>query len=128
MLPLISVIVPVRNERSTLPRLLDQLLKQNYPPDRLEILVVDGRSTDGTAELVRRRYAQSRIPVRVIENPKITAAAGRNAGIRVSAGDVLLFLDGHCLIPSQDLLEDTAAILSRTGVECLCRPQPLIAP
>lgn len=128
MLPFISVILPVRNERGMLPRLIDELLRQNYPADRFEILVVDGRSTDGTADLVRRRYTTKHVRVRVLDNPAIHASAGRNIGIRAVVGDVILFIDGHCAIPSRNLLEDTAAILAQTGAGCLCRPQPLLAP
>jgi glycosyltransferase involved in cell wall biosynthesis len=128
MLPFISVILPVRNERTMLPKLLDELLKQNYPPDRFEILVVDGMSTDGTGDLIRRRYAQKGARVQVLDNPKAHSSAGRNIGIRAAVGDVILFVDGHCRIPSRNLLEDTAAILGQTGAGCLCRPQPLLAP
>jgi succinoglycan biosynthesis protein ExoA len=128
MLPFISVILPVRDERAMLPRLLDELMKQNYAADRYELIVVDGQSQDGTADLVRRRYEGKRIHVRVLDNPKARASAGRNLGIRAAAGDVILFIDGHCRVPSQNLLEDTAATLARTGAECLCRPQPLLAP
>jgi succinoglycan biosynthesis protein ExoA len=128
MLPMISVVVPVRNERTMLPKLIDQLLKQNYPVDRFEVLLVDGRSTDGTADLVQRRYTQKRVKVRVLDNPKMRASAGRNIGICAAAGDVIVFIDGHCTIPSKNLLEDTAAILRQTGAGCLVRPQPLLGP
>jgi len=128
MLPFISVIIPVRNERAMLPRLLEQLLAQNYPPDRYEILVVDGRSIDGTPDLVSRRFRQRRVPIRVLHNPEIRSSAGRNVGVRAAVGDLFLFIDGHCSVPSRNLLEDTAAILQRTGAACLCRAQPLLAP
>lgn len=132
MLPFVSVILPVRNERAMLPRLLDQLLAQNYPPDRYEILVVDGRSTDGTADLVRRRFCDRTGPrsaaIRLLDNPKIRSAAGRNIGLRASRGDIVLFIDGHCAVPSRNLIEDSVAIIERTGAGCLCRPQPLLAP
>ncbi len=128
MLPFISVILPVRNERAMLPRLIEQLLAQNYPSDRYEILVVDGRSTDGTADLVARRFRQRRVSIRVLDNPAVTSSAGRNLGLRAAAGDVFLFIGGHCFVPSRNLLEDTAAILQSTGAACLCRPQPLLAP
>ena len=127
MLPFISVILPVRNERAMLPRLIDELLRQNYPSDRYEILVVDGGSSDGTADLVRRRFSNKHVRVKVLDNPGIRSSAGRNVGVRAAAGDVILFIDGHCTIPSHNLLEDTAAILAQTGAGCLCRPQPLLA-
>lgn len=128
MLPFVSVIIPVRNERAMLPRLLDQLLAQNYPPDRYEILVVDGRSTDGTPDLVRRRFSGRAVPIRVLDNPKSQTSAGRNAGLRAARGEIVLFLNGHCAVPSRNLLEDSVALLERTGAGCLCRPQPLLAP
>lgn len=127
MLPFISVILPVRNERAMLPRLIDELLRQNYPADCFEILVVDGGSSDGTADLIRRRFSNKHVRVKVLDNPGIRSSAGRNVGIRAAAGDVILFVDGHCTIPSHNLLEDTAAILAQTGAGCLCRPQPLLA-
>lgn len=127
MLPYLSVIVSARNERKMLPGLIDQLLEQAYPAELYEILVVDGRSTDGTADLVRRRYANRRVRVRVLDNPQRTVAAGRNVGIRAAAGDAMVFLSGHCSIPSKNLLADTATILETTRAGCLCRPQPLLA-
>ncbi|MGC2637991.1 MAG: glycosyltransferase family 2 protein [Acidobacteriaceae bacterium] len=128
MLPFISVVIPVRNERAMLPKLLDQLIRQNYPPDLFEVLVVDGHSTDGTADLVRRRYSKQRVRIQVLDNPGIRSSAGRNIGIRAARGGVVVFIDGHCTAPSPNLLEDTAAILGQTGAGCLCRPQPLLAP
>jgi succinoglycan biosynthesis protein ExoA len=128
MLPYLSVVLSVRNERKMLPGLIDQLLGQNYPPELYEILVVDGGSTDGTADLVRRRYSDRRVRVRVLDNPKRTVSAGRNTGIRAASGDAMVFLSGHCKIPSKNLLADTAEILETTGAGCLCRPQPLSAP
>lgn len=128
MLPFVSVILPVRNQRYMLPRLLEQLLAQNYPHDRYEILVVDGRSTDGTPDLVRRRFLNRRVRIRVFDNPSLNSSAGRNIGIRAASGDIFLFIDGHCSVPSHNLIEDSVAILQRTRAGCLCRPQPLLAP
>jgi GT2 family glycosyltransferase len=110
-----------------LPGLIDQLLEQNYPAELYEILIVDGVSTDGTGDLVRRRYNNRRVRVRVLDNPKRSVAAGRNAGIRAASGEAVVFLSGRCTIPSTNLLTDTAAILETTGAGCLCRPQPLVA-
>lgn len=128
MLPFISVVIPVRNERAMLPALIDELMKQNYAGDRYELIVVDGRSTDGTADLVRRRYSGKPIQLRILDNPKVRSSAGRNLGVRAATGDVILFLDGHCTLPSRNLLEDAAALLAQTGADCLCRWQPLLAP
>ncbi|MEO6828694.1 MAG: glycosyltransferase family 2 protein [Acidobacteriaceae bacterium] len=125
--PRISVILPVRNEARSIGRLLEQLLRQTYPADCYEILVADGRSTDTTRDVVHSIAQQSAVPVRVIDNPGIRSGAGRNAGVAQATGEIILFIDGHCEIPSPRLLEDTALLLQETGADCLCRPQPLIA-
>ena len=124
-LPFISVVIPVRNEEAHLGAVLDDLLQQDYPHDRFEIIVVDGNSTDGTSDVVRRHAARARVSVRLVNNPSQWSSAGRNAGILNSRGDVIAFIDGHCHILSPALLRDTAALLHETGAECLCRPQPL---
>jgi GT2 family glycosyltransferase len=126
-LPKISVILPVRNEARSLGRLLDQLLQQNYPADRFEILVADGRSNDGTRALVEQKASAAPVSVRVVDNPGVRSGAGRNAGVTAATGEIILFIDGHCEIPSTHLLQDTVTLLDETGADCLCRPQPLIA-
>jgi glycosyltransferase involved in cell wall biosynthesis len=126
-LPRISVILPVRNEVRSLGRLLDQLVQQNYPADRFEILVADGRSTDGTRALVEQKASAAPVSVRVVDNPGIRSGPGRNTGVTAATGDIILFIDGHCEIPSTQLLRDTVTLLEETGADCLCRPQPLIA-
>ena len=128
MLPYLSLVLAVRNERKMLPGLIDQLLEQNYPPEFFEILVVDGDSNDGTADLIRRRYSDRRVRIRVLDSPQRSVSAGRNVGIRAASGDAIVFLSGHCRIPSKNLLADTAEILETTGAGCLCRPQPLAVP
>ena len=56
-LPVISVLVPVKNEEAFIEVGLLQLLEQDYPPTLFEVIVADGRSTDRTRELVTRLMA-----------------------------------------------------------------------
>jgi len=126
--PMISVIIPVRNEEAHLAALFKGLLEQEYPPDRYEILVADGNSTDRTREFVER-YAREPIPRVVwLPNPRQLSSAGRNVGVKASRGELILFIDGHCRISSPTLFLDTARIMQATGADCLCRPQPLTCP
>lgn len=125
--PRISVILPVRNEEHCIGRLLDQLIDQTYPASCYEILVADGRSTDGTRAVVEEKAKGSAVSIRIVDNPGIRSGAGRNAGVAAATGEIILFVDGHCEIPSHRLLEDTVLLLEETGADCLCRPQPLIA-
>jgi len=126
--PLISVVIPVRNEGAHLGVLIDDLLGQDYPRDRYEVLVVDGQSTDSTAAVVRGYGSLDSPRIRYLSNPGRLSSAGRNVGIRHSRGELVLFVDGHCRIPSGSLLSDSARIMQESGAECLCRPQPLSSP
>lgn len=126
--PVISVILPVRNEAESLPALLISLVRQNFPVCDFEIIVADGGSTDNTAQLVRRFAAGSPTRVALVDNPGIRSGLGRNAGLHAAGGQYILFVDGHCHIPSAHLLRDTVLLFEQTQAECLCRPQPLLAP
>jgi len=121
-LPLLSVVIPVRNEERHIGAVLDKLLEQDYPRDRMEIIVADGNSTDRTAEVVKR-YAASNVIY--APNPAQLSSVGRNVGVSKSRGDIIVFIDGHCEIPSRTLLSDTVEMLTGTGADCLARPQPL---
>lgn len=124
----ISVILPVRDEGASLAPLLSSLAQQNFPPQNFEVIVADGRSSDNTREIVQRFAAGSRVPVKLVDNPGIRSGPGRNAGIRAASGEFVLFIDGHCVIPSRDLLRDAVSLFKQTRADCLCRSQPLLAP
>jgi succinoglycan biosynthesis protein ExoA len=126
--PKISIVIPVRNEIKGIGHLLDSLTSQDLDHDLFEIIVADGRSTDGTAEYVRHFSLKSPVAVTVVDNPGIRSSAGRNAGLINSAGEVIVFIDGHCHIPSKTLLRDTLSLFESSSADCLCRPQPLVAP
>lgn len=92
--PFVSVVAPVRNEVRMIPALLSGLTAQSYPADRLEIVVADGMSDDGTGELLRALSAGNP-GLRIVENPAGTAAAGLNAAISVTRGTVIVRMDAH---------------------------------
>jgi glycosyltransferase involved in cell wall biosynthesis len=100
-LPLVSVIMPVRNEADFLAESLGAVLTQDYLPDRMEVLIADGMSTDGTRDIVSdlaTRYP--RCPITVLDNPGRIVATGLNAALRVARGEIIIRIDGHCRIAS----------------------------
>ena len=127
-LPFLSIVIPVRNEERHIGDVLSQLESQNYPHDRFEILVVDGNSTDGTAEVVEEFARPASVSVRMLENPAQLSSAGRNIGARNSSGEFVIYVDGHCHIPNASMLRDAVDLFEKTGADCLCRPQPLTMP
>lgn len=90
--PFASIVIPTKNESRFIATCLDSLQSLDYPKDRLEIIIVDGFSTDNTREIAERRR------VRVALNPKQTEPAGRNLGFAISKGDLVAFTDADCII------------------------------
>ena len=88
--PLVSVIIPNHNGKQFVESCLRTVLATDYP--RLEIIVVDDGSTDGSAELVEERFGQGN-RVRLVRQDNKGAAAAKNTGAKVATGDILCFLD-----------------------------------
>lgn len=97
-LPFVSVIMPVRNEAEFIGRSLKAVFGQKYPHSRMEIIIADGISTDGTRDLIEEHLGKVDIPMRIIDNPDQIAPAGLNRAIAVSRGSIIIRVDGHCEI------------------------------
>lgn len=123
-LPFVSVVMPVRNEAAFIRQTLTQLLAQDYDPDRFEVLVADGCSTDGTPDLVREMTA-AHPNLRLVDNPGRFSSAGRNRAIEAARGDLIVVVDGHCDLSNPRYLADLADAFERSGADCVGRPQPL---
>jgi succinoglycan biosynthesis protein ExoA len=115
--PTVSVIVPVFNAGETIDACLASLRQQDYPLDRLEIVVADGFSTDGTTEkLLELAALQARPELTIVANPKRSTASGLNVGIAMSSGDVIVRLDAHSEAPL-DYVRRNVEVLLRSGAD-----------
>jgi len=92
--PLVSIIIPCRNEEQFLANCLDSILASDYPKEKLEILVVDGMSTDGTKAILEQ-YIQRHDPIRVLVNPKRITPIAFNIGIDHARGDLIMMMSAH---------------------------------
>lgn len=97
LLPKVTVVIPVLNEAAAIHSSLSAVLAQDYPADCLEILVVDGGSTDSTVALVQD-LAQRHPGIRLLHNPRRITPAALNVGILAARGDIIVRVDGHTLI------------------------------
>lgn len=95
--PYISVVIPVRNEERLISDCLGALLAQQSQYS-FEVIVADGLSTDST------KAQAENFGVKMVENPSVTAAAGRNIGIACARGEIIAFTDGDC-VPNQGWIE-----------------------
>lgn len=113
--PFVSVVMPIRNEASFIARSLAAVLSQDYPEDRIEIIVADGMSTDATREIVRSLQPQHPNLV-LIENPGKIVSSGLNAAIAKGRGEIFVRVDGHCEI-SKDYVTRCVEHLLIDGVQ-----------
>ena len=89
---MISVIVPAYNAEKTIKDCLNGLLRQNYPKNKYEVIVVDDGSTDDT-----RKILKSFRRVKLVEQEHKGPAAARNLGVKHAKGNIVLFTDSDCV-------------------------------
>ncbi|MGH9204622.1 MAG: glycosyltransferase, partial [Vicinamibacterales bacterium] len=87
-----TIIVPCRNEARYLPYSLGSAVAQDYPADRLEFVVADGLSDDGSGEIAREILARSGHRFEVISNPDRITPIALNRCLERARGDVILYL------------------------------------
>lgn len=104
----VSVIVPVRNGGSRLPKLVEALAAQTLPRERFEVLIADDGSTDGAAQ----RLETDNVWLRVLPGPPQNSYVARNRAAAAAKAPVLAFCDGDCE-PEPDWLEQGLRALER---------------
>jgi succinoglycan biosynthesis protein ExoA len=113
--PMVSVLMPVRNEAAFISRSMEAVFAQDYPPERMEIIVSDGMSSDGTRDLVAG-FQQTHPNVRLIDNPGLIAPTALNRATEAAIGDILVRVDGHCEI-APDYVSNCVRHLLEDGVD-----------
>ncbi len=111
--PFLSVIVPCRNEAGYLGACLESILGSGYPPDRMEVLVADGMSEDGTRGLIQE-YQRRDSRVRCIDNPHRITPAALNRAIEASRGEVIARVNAHSTV-SRGYFSRAVECLAATG-------------
>jgi len=123
--PSVSVVIPCRNEGDFIAPCLDSILANDYPRERLEVLVVDGMSDDGTRETIRR-YAREHPWIRLLDNPRRITPCALNVGVAVARGGVIMRMDAHTNYPPHyiarlvEWLEESGA--DNVGAACVTLP------
>jgi succinoglycan biosynthesis protein ExoA len=93
-LPFVTVVMVVRNEAPFMARALELVLAQDYPRDRMEIIVADGLSDDGTRDVVAEYQAKYPF-IQAVDNPGRIVASGLNVAIDRAHGELIVRIDGH---------------------------------
>ncbi len=95
----VTVIVPCRNEEKFIEKVINNLLSQTYPKDKLEVLFVDGLSEDRTREIIET-YVQKYSFFKLIDNPYKFVPQAMNIGINNATGDIIIRMDAHSEYPN----------------------------
>jgi len=93
-MPFVSVIIPCLNEEKYVKKCLDSLIEQDYPKDKIEILIIDGMSDDKTREIIQE-YCQKYSFIKLLNNSKKFTPVGLNIGIKEAKGSRIIRMDTH---------------------------------
>ena len=94
--PFVSIIIPVRNRPLEIKRCLESLERLDYPPDKIETIVVDDASTDNTPDIIRGFDVQL-----ISMKDQKQASFCRNHAAKIAKGEILAFLDSDCTAESK---------------------------
>lgn len=98
--PPVSVVVPIYNGESDLPALIERLLAQSYPADRVEYLLVDNGSRDRTPQILQtavQQATQQGLRLLALNHRAVQSSyAARNEGIDAATGEIIAFTDADC--------------------------------
>ena len=94
----ISIIIPILNEKNYIENCLISVLKSDYSKEKMEILLIDGGSDDGTLEIIQK-FQEEFSFIKLLRNPKKIVPISMNIGIKEAKGDYIIRLDAHADYP-----------------------------
>jgi cellulose synthase/poly-beta-1,6-N-acetylglucosamine synthase-like glycosyltransferase len=113
--PLVTIAIPCRDEEGYIEACVRAVQAQDWPHDRLEVLVADGMSIDATREILARLAAEDP-RIQLVDNPAHIQAAGLNECIRRARGEIIVRMDAHADY-GNDFVRQCVAALERTGAD-----------
>jgi len=114
--PVVSIVIPMLNERDAIVRCINSILAQEYPAVKLEIVVVDGLSMDGSREQVQALEKEHQ-NIRLLDNPQKRTPRSLNIGIQNAAGEVIIILGAHTTIDSK-FVSTNIKYMNELDVKC----------
>lgn len=96
MPPSLSIVIPTLNSAAVLEKCLLSIFVQDYPKNKIEIIIADGGSVDGTLDIAKKYKAN------IFSNPLKTGEAGKAVGVRKANGDLVVFIDSDNILPDKN--------------------------
>jgi succinoglycan biosynthesis protein ExoA len=116
-LPYVTIIFPIRNESAFIRRGLLAIPVQNYPVERMEILIADGMSGDDTRRIIQDFAEEhTELKLQILNNPRRIVPTGMNIALRQAKGEIIIRVDGHCII-APDYVRNCVNHLQQDGVD-----------
>ena len=120
-LPFISIIMPIRDEAGFIEQSLKAVLKQDYAHERMEVVIVDGMSEDGTRKIVQRIISELKDHsprLFFLDNPSHVVPIALNIGLRQAQGEIIMRIDGHCEI-APDYVRRCVELFQNIKADCV---------
>lgn len=111
----VSVVMPLLNEETYVAQCIESLMRQDFPNEKMEILLVDGESEDKTAHIIRE-YSCKYPQIKLLTNPHKTVPYAMNTAIKASKGEFIIRLDAHSEY-ADDYISKCVEYLTVTGAD-----------
>ena len=123
---MLTIICPIYNEEKYIARCIESIMAQDYPKDDLEVLFMDGMSTDRTREIIASYFPQCPY-LRVLDNPQKIVPYAMNKGISEAKGDVIMRMDAHTFYEPNycSAIVKRLKELNADNVGCVCKTDVL---
>jgi glycosyltransferase involved in cell wall biosynthesis len=94
----ISFVIPTLNASDTIESCLQSIVNQDYPKDKIEILIIDGYSSDNTVQLAKELTGKHDVSFKIYQNPNKTCEAGKQIGIREAKNEIIGLIDSDNIL------------------------------
>jgi glycosyltransferase involved in cell wall biosynthesis len=109
--PSISIIIPTFNSGRSLGECLESIRSQDYPSEKIELIIIDAGSSDETLDIAEKYRAD-----KILENPLKTGEAGKTVGIAAASNEIIAFIDSDNILDGSDWLTKLAAPLENPDI------------
>lgn len=116
---IISVIVVTFNNETVIEKCIKSILNQDFPIDKLEIIIVDGMSSDNTVKIADNILSLNNVEYKIINNKGKILAKGWNLGIKESQGSFIIRPDAHSILDSKYLLDGLKKIEENDSIDAI---------
>lgn len=115
--PFVTMIIVMRNEEKYIRQCLESVIRQDYPKDKFEIIIIDGESDDNSLEIIKE-YTKD-YDIKIINNKRRILAAGWNIGIKAAKGEIVIRPDAHSYIESDFIKKNVKTLISQPNAICV---------